>query len=63
MTHTTIKRSVVIEAIDGLKEHIRDWKAYQAENNLHERAGINEILSDCEAVIAALEGDTITIDP
>jgi hypothetical protein len=62
MTHTTLKRSVAIQAIDNLKESIKDWRAYQSEHYLEENQSINNIIADCETVIAALEGDTITIE-
>lgn len=62
MTHTTLKRSVAVEAIDNLKRAIKDWRDYQSEYDLEDNQAINDIIADCETVIAALEGDTITIE-
>lgn len=62
MNHTTLKRSVAVEAIESLKEVINDWRIYQQEYALKDSKGINDIISNYETVIAALEGDTITIE-
>lgn len=59
---TTIKRSVAVEAIDSLKDVIKDWRAYQSEHYLDDNEPINGMIADCETVIKALEGNSITIE-
>lgn len=60
-SHSILKRSVAIEAIDNLKEAVKDWKRYRADNIFGNDDPILGIINDCETVISALEGETITI--